>query len=164
MKYIYRLTIALYIFLSPIVLAEQIAGQFVRFTAAQQTFGNAHSLRARAVGPKEVFSNDILQGVGGVLFQGVALPSNHYKKISFVSLVHNGHFVNIIFNFDGKNASYSLPGWMLIPLLEYSTDSNNALVTLFGKPTENEIYLIVPDFAEREKSLSIRLENLNKKK
>jgi len=101
--------------------------------------GEAGVLKAQATGTR-VFAAANLHRVGGVLFQGEFEDIGFIQSITNISLEKNGEIGRLSFTFSNKkHAYYDAPYWLIAPTIEYAMSDDNAAVSLFGKPSEDEI-------------------------
>jgi len=116
--------------------------------------GEAGVLSARATG-SNVFSAANLRRVGGVMFQGVLEDESFLGDVKSVSIERKGDIGLITFTLSGNNkAFYEAPYWLLGPTINYALSDDNAVVSLFGKPTDSEINKISSTASEYMTSLN----------
>lgn len=110
--------------------------------------GNAGVLRNSARGPA-VFASVNLRKIGGVQFQGEVTNSEIIKSFKKMRLDRRGDVGVIVFTMDsGKEISYEAPYWLVSPAINYSLSNDNAVVSLFGRPT-NEEYLKISSYSKK---------------
>lgn len=101
--------------------------------------GDAGILRARANGTA-VFASANLRRVGGVMFQGELVDSTLVNSLKTVLLERSGNLGKLTFNLqNGKKVYYEAPYWLFIPAIKYGLSEDNAVVSLFGEPNEEEL-------------------------
>lgn len=105
--------------------------------------GEAGTLRARARGAA-VFSAKNLRAVGGVMFQGVLDSPTLYDLQSIDFNEKQGIGILTLGLNNSKSVSYEAPYWIIKPAIEYAISDDNGVVSLFGQPSEEELYNISP--------------------